>query len=270
MSSVNTNVGAMVALMNLNVTQSNLSTTQNRISTGLKVTGAVDDASNFAIAQGLRSNISAYSAVQSSLSSASGILSVAIAGATSVSNLLSQINSKAIEASNPSNTASQQSILTNDFSSMLKQLNTFISNAVYNGLNLLSAGAQSVNVTSTISGGQLTLTNASAVSGVSAALSGGVATTAAALALLSTITAQQLVVGSALGTLGAAQNSVNFLSTFTQTLSNAVTQGLGSLVDANLAQESAKLQSLQVQQQLGVQALGIANARPQILLSLFR
>jgi len=270
MTSVNTNIGAMVALANLSTTQTNLNTTQNRISTGLKVTGAVDDAADFAIAQGLRSNIHAFTAVQQALSSATGIISVAVAGATSVSNLLSQINSKAIEASNPSNTASQQSILSNDFSSMLSQLNTFISNAVYNGLNLLSAGSQSVTITATISGGQLTLTNASGLSGVSTALSGGVATTAAALALLSTITAQQLVVGTSLGTLGANQTSVNFLSTFTQTLSDAVTQGLGSLVDANLAQESAKLQSLQVQQQLGVQALGIANARPQILLALFR
>ncbi|HEX9464595.1 MAG TPA: flagellin, partial [Alphaproteobacteria bacterium] len=166
--------------------------------------------------------------------------------------------------------ASQQSILSANFTAQLAQLNTFISNSVYNGLNLLSANSGSVTITSTISGGQLTLTNASSLAGVSAALSSGVATTAAALALLTAVTAQQLVSGTALGTLGASQNSVNFLSTFTQSLSNAVTQGLGSLVDANLAQESAKLQSLQVQQQLGVQALGIANARPQILLGLFR
>jgi flagellin len=270
MASINTNVGAQVALVNLSTTQYNLNVTQNRISTGLKVTGPVDDAADFAIAQGLRSNINAFSAVQQSLSSATGVLSVAIAGATSVSNLLSSINSTAIQASNPSNTASQQSILANNFNAQLSQLNTFINNAVYNGLNLLSAGAQSVTITSTISGGQLTLANVSTLSGVSAALSSGVGTTAAALALLSTITAQQLVVGTGLGSLGADQNSVNFLSTFTQSLSNSVTQGLGSLVDANLAQESAKLQSLQVQQQLGVQALGIANARPQVLLSLFR
>ena len=270
MTSVNTNVGAQVALFNLQSTQYNLNTTQNRISTGLKVTGAVDDAATFAIAQGLRTNLQAFSAVQQSLSSATGILSVAIAGATSVSNLLSQINTTAISASNPSNTASQQSILSANFAAQLQQLNTFISNSVYNGLNLLSAGASSVTITSTISGGQLTISNASALSGVSTALSSGVATTAAALALLTAVSAQQLVAGTALGTLGASQTSVNFLSTFTQTLSNAVTQGLGSLVDANLAAESAKLQSLQVQQQLGVQALGIANARPQILLSLFR
>jgi len=270
MTSVNTNVGALIALQNLNNTQFNLNRTQNQVSTGLRISNPIDDAADFAIAQGLRSNITAYTSVQQSLSSATGVLSVAIAGATSVSNLLASINSTAIQASNPSNTASQQSILTANFNAQLAQLNTFISNSVYNGLNLLSANAASVTITQTISGGQLTLTNASSLSQVSVALSGGVATTAAALSLISTITAQQLVVGTALGTLGASQNSINFLTTFTQTLSNAVTQGLGSLVDANLAQASAQLQAQQVQQQLGVQALSIANARPQILLSLFR
>ena len=270
MASINTNVGAQVALVNLATTQYNLNVTQNRISTGLKVSGATDDAASFAIAQGIRTNITAFAAVQQSLSSANGILSVAIAGATSVSNLLSSINSTVISASNPSNTASQQSILQANFVAQLSQLNTFIANSVYNGLNLLSAGSQSVTITSTISGGQLTLTNASGLSQVSAVLSTGVATTAAALALLTAVTAQQLVSGTALGTLGASNQAVNFLTTFTTSLSNATTQGLGSLVDANLAQESARLQSLQVQQQLGVQALGIANARPQILLGLFR
>jgi flagellin len=105
---------------------------------------------------------------------------------------------------------------------------------------------------------------------VSTQLSGGVATTAAALALLTTIDAQSLVVGTALGTLGSNHVSLNFMSTFTKTLSDAVTEGLGALVDADLAKESAKLQSLQVKQQLGVQALGIANQRPQTILSLFR
>ena len=270
MTSVNTNVGALVALQNLQQTQFNLNNTQSQVSTGLRVSSPVQDAADFAIAQGLRSNISAYTTVQQSLASGTGVLSVAISGATSVSNLLASINSTAIEASNPSNTSSQQSILGANFNAQLQQLNTFISNSVYNGLNLLSAGAGNVTITSTISGGQLTINSASTLAGVSVALTSGVATTAAALALLSTITAQQTITGTALGTLGASQNSINFLTTFTQTLSNAVTQGLGSLVDANLAQSSAQLQAEQVQQQLGVQALSIANARPQILLSLFR
>jgi flagellin len=270
MTSVNTNVGALVALSNLNQTNFDLTRTQNRISTGLKVVGAQDDASIFAIAQGLRADIKSFDAVQQSLSSGTGILSAAIAGTNSVSNLLADVKKKAIEASNPANTANQQSVLSADFTQMMAQLNTFVTNSVYNGRNLLSAGAQNVSITSTISGGQLTISNASTLSQVSTQLSGGVGTTAGALSLLSTIDAQSVIVGTALGTLGSNSTSLNFLSTFTKTLSDAVTEGLGALVDADLAKESATLQSLQVKQQLGVQALGIANARPQTVLSLFR
>jgi flagellin len=270
MSSVNTNVGAMIALANLSTTQYQLSKTQDRISTGYKIVGAKDDASNFAIAQGLRADLKSFDAVQQSMSSGTGILSAAIAGANSVSNLLADVKKKAIEASNPANTANQQSVLAADFTQMMSQLNTFVTNSVYNGRNLLSAGSNNVSITSTISGGQLTISNASTLSQVSTLLSGGVGTTAGALSLLSTIDAQQLVVGTALGTLGSNNVSLNFLSTFTKTLSDAVTEGLGALVDADLAKESAKLQSLQVKQQLGVQALGIANSRPQTVLSLFR
>jgi flagellin len=176
---------------------------------------------------------------------------------------------KVIEASNPANTSSQQSILSADFTAMVAQLNTFVSNAVYNGRNLISTGSVSVSITSTITGGQLTLANASTLGGVSTALSAGVASTAAALSLLTAVSAQELIIGQALGTLGAGAKNIEFLSTFSKTLQDAVTEGLGALVDADLAKESAKLQALQVKQQLGVQALSIANQRPQVLLSLF-
>jgi len=269
MTSINTNVGALVALRNLQSTNSALEMTQDRVSTGYKVIGPKDDASNFSIAQGLRADLKAFDAVQQSLSSGRGIVAAAIAGATSVSDLLADIKKKVIESSNPANTDTQQSILAADFNSMLSQLNTFVTNAVYNGRNLVSSGSQSVAITSTITGGQLTISNASTLGGVSTALSAGVATTAGALSLLTAIAAQELIVGQALGTLGANAKDIEFLSTFTKTLSDAVTEGLGALVDADLAKESAKLQALQVKQQLGVQALSIANQRPQVLLSLF-
>src|SRR4051794_475588 len=137
MTSVNTNVGALIALANLNQSQFELNRTNNRISTGLKVTGARDDASIFAIAQGLRADVKAFDAVQQNLSSGNGILSTAIAGTNSVSNLLADIKKKAIEASNPANSANQQSVLSADFNQMLAQLNTFVTNSVYNGRNLL-------------------------------------------------------------------------------------------------------------------------------------
>jgi flagellin len=269
MTSINTNIGALVALRNLGSTNSLLERTQDRVSTGYKVIGPKDDASSFSIAQGLRADLKSFGAVQQSLSSGRGVVAAAIAGATSVSDLLSDIKKKVIESSNPANTATQQSILAADFTSMLSQLNTFVSNAVYNGRNLISSASASVSITATITGGQLTITNASSLGGVSTALSTGVGSTAAALSLLTAIDAQELLVGQALGTLGASSKNIEFLSTFTATLADAVTEGLGSLVDADLAKESAQLQALQVKQQLGIQALGIANQRPQTLLSLF-
>jgi flagellin len=269
MTSVITNPGAIVALRSLQIVSFNLAQTQNRISTGLRVSSPLDDAGIFAIAQGLRADITSFTAVQGSLGSGSGIASVAVAATTAVSNLLGTLNTTAISASNPSNTASQQSILAASFSSQLSQLSTFISNATYNGRSLISAGSTNVSVTSSISGGLLTLGAASALSQVSTQLTGGVASTSAALALLSSITAQQLIVGSALGTLGANQSNINFLTTFVQSLSDATTTGLGAMVDANLAAESAKLTALQVQQQLAVQSLNIANQKPQVILKLF-
>jgi len=269
MGSINTNVGALIALRNLSLTNVGLDVTQDRVSTGYKVIGPKDDGSNFSIAQGLRSELKAFDAIQQSLSSGRGIVAAAIAGANSVSDLLADVKKKVIESSNPANTAAQQSILSADFNAMVAQLNTFVSNAVYNGRNLVSEGSGSVSITSTITGGQLTINNASGLGGVSTALSSGVATTAGALALLTAITAQELIIGQALGSLGANARDIEFLSTFTKTLSDAVTEGLGALVDADLAKESAKLQALQVKQQLGIQALSIANARPQTLLALF-
>ncbi len=270
MSSINTNVGAQVGLANLNTTQTRLDTVGRQISTGKRVSTPQEDASIFAIAQGLNADLGGFSAVQQSLSSGVGAAAVAAAGATQVSDLLTNLKAQAIEASNPANSPAQQTILAAGFNATLNQIGTIVANATYNGVNLLVPGAQNVGVTSTISGGQLTIPSASGVGGVTAALSGGVATTAAALSLLSGIDSQQLVVGQALGTLGANLNAINAQNTFTVTLSNATTTGLGSLIDANLAQASAQLQALQVQQQLGSQTLGIANQRPEVLLSLLR
>jgi len=270
MTSINTNVGALIALRNLTLTNTELEKVQDRVSTGFKVIGPKDDASNFSIAQGLRADLKAFDAVQQSLSAGRGVVAAAIAGAENLSNLLAEMKQKVIQAANPANTPNQQSILSADFDNMVLQLNAFVSNAVYNGRNIISSGSGSVSITSTITGGQLTINNASTLGGVSTALSTGVATTAGALALLTAVNAQELIVGTALGTLGANAKNIDFQATFSRTLSDAVTEGLGSLVDADLAKESAKLQALQVKQQLGVQALSIANKRPEIILGLFR
>jgi flagellin len=268
MSSINTNSGALLALRNLGAANNSVDRSLQQTATGVKPTPAVD-ASSLAVGDSLESDLKAFDAVQQGLSAATGINSAAIAGATTVSDLLGGLREKAIAASNPANTPEQQAALAADFQSHLGRITDAISNANYNGRNLISSGSQSVSLTTSVSGGQQTLANAAAIGGIPSALGGGVATPAAAASMLTAIDAAAVVVGESLATLGANQKAVEFQSTFSKTLASAVTEGLGNLVDTNLAAEAAKLQALQVKQSLSGGTLNIANQRPQTLLSLF-
>ena len=145
-NSINTNVGAMVALRNLNKTNDALAKTQDRVSTGLRVIGAKDNASTFAIAQGIRGDIKATQAVQQGLSQGKGIASVAISGATAVSDILVDIKAKIIEGLNPANTSDQQAILSADYVELVGQVLNFVQNAEFNGQNQLISGAAAVAI----------------------------------------------------------------------------------------------------------------------------
>ena len=270
-NSVLTNPSSFVALRTLNGINRSLDTTQNRVSTGLKVAGALDNASNFAIAQGIRSELSAIDAVTQGLNNAKGIGNVAIAGVTGVSNLLSDIRGKLTELANEGITTSQRNILTADFNELLSQAANFISNASFNGVNLIESGAGTVNTLSNLAGGLLTLTSQSAVNTQVGSLAGvtlGTATNAQSV-IANHYSNLESVVNTALGSLGAEVRALNLQTTFLEEIRDATDEGLGNIVDADLARESARLTSLQVQQQLSTQTLGIANQRPQTLLGLF-
>ncbi len=272
-NSINTNPGVFVALRTLNSVNRNLDVAQNRVSTGLKVSGALDDASNFAIAQGIRGELKAIGAVTQGLNTAKGIGKVAVAGTTAVSNLLTDIRSKLTELSNDGITTNQRAILEEDFNQLVSQAANFIDNAVFNGVNLLdTAGASpAINTLSNLTGGSLTLSNADLRTQVLSLAGASFANASAAQAVLSTqYAALESVVNTALGTLGAEVRSLELQTQFLEQISDANEEGLGNIVDADLGRESARLTSLQVQQQLSIQTLGIANQRPQSLLGLFR
>ncbi|MDF1793200.1 MAG: flagellin [Thalassobaculaceae bacterium] len=272
-NSILTNPEALVALRNLERTNNLLATTQNRVSTGLKVTGAIDDASNFAIAQGIRGDIKALGAISQGLNNSKGIANVAIAGATSISDLLQTVRQKLTELSNEGITTTQRAILSNDFAELLSQAANFIDNAVFNGVNLLDTAlaAPSINTLSNLAGGTLTLTNQNLRTQVLslAAVSLGSATSAQAV-IANAYSDLESVVNAALGSLGAEARALDLQTTFLDQITDATEEGLGNIVDADMARESARLTALQVRQQLGVQVLGIANQAPQILLGLFQ
>ena len=270
-NSVNTNVGAFVALQNLSNVNSRLNVVQNQVSTGLKVASAVDDASSFAIAQGIRGSIKAYAAVSQGIANARGVASVSLAGSTAISDLLGDIQAKITQGENAGNSTAQQAILNADFQNLIAQVNTFITNATYNGRNLLSGGSTSINVIANIDGSTLTLRSNSGFAITSAALGAQtLATTVAAQQALSSLQLAQAQIATVLGNLGADTKTINFQDTFISQLSDATNVGLGSIVDADLARASSQLQALQVQQQLSIQTLNIANGNPRNLISLFR
>jgi len=279
-NSINTNPSAFAALRTLNSINRNLDSTQNRVSTGLKVAGALDDASNFSIAQGIRGELKAIGAVTQGLNNAKGIGKVALAGATGISDLLQNVRSKLTELSNEGITTAQRQILSQDFDQLLSQAANFIDNAVFNGRNLLDsagAGSTDINTLSNLNGGTLTLsaqdlrTDTGALAGVTTTISTSTSGATNAQAVLANeFAALESTVNAALGSLGAEVRALDLQTEFLEQISDATEEGLGNIVDADLARESARLTSLQVQQQLATQALGIANQRPQSLLGLFR
>jgi len=270
-NSLNTNIGALVALGNLNSVNNRLDAVQNRVSTGLKVIGAVDNASSFAIAQGIRGDVKAYAAVSQGIANAKGTTTIALAGSTAISDLLGDIQAKITEGLNPGNTTQQQAILQADFSNLVAQVNQFISSSDYNGRNLLSSGSANANVISNIDGTTITVRGNSQVTAAATNLAGqSISSTSNALVALTQLNAARSTIATVLGNLGADTRTITFQDEFITKLTDAQEVGLGSIVDADLAKESARLQALQVQQQLSIQTLNIANQRPTVLLSLFR
>jgi len=272
---INNNQAALIALQNLNATEGTLQTTQNDISTGLSVNDAQDNAAVWSIAQGQRADISALDAVTQSLNRATSIADVASTAGQSVSDLLSQLKSTVVSAMDTSLNTSSRTALDNDFKSLLNQIGDVVNNASFDGANILNGslpnglqflanaqGSSTLTLSSenlTVGGGVIAFTSTASV---------GTATQASAL--LTLVNASLTNVDSALGSLGSQSNEIAAHTTFIGKLQDVLQTGVGNLVDANMATESAKLQALQVQQQLGVQALSIANQAPDAILSLFK
>jgi flagellin len=271
MNSVNTNVGAMVALQNLNATNTELSTTQTRINTGKKVASAKDNGAVWAIAQNQRAASNALNSVRESLQRGQSTVEVAISAGESVSDLLLQMKEKALAAADAGLDATSRAALADEFASLKGQISKAVSTAEFNGGNMLKQAGTTVqslansDATSRITVAAQTLT-LSALSIQSSTLG----TKTLASTAIGLINAAITEVSSKLSKLGTGAKALNSHLTFVNKLQDTIDSGIGNLVDADLAKESAKLQALQTKQQLGIQALSIANQSSSILLGLFR
>ncbi|HXS05241.1 MAG TPA: flagellin [Rhizomicrobium sp.] len=272
--SVNTNTGAMTALQYLNQTQAQLGVTQSAINSGMKVATARDNGAIFAIAQNERAQVAGYDSVISSLNNGTSSIDVALSAGQSISDLLIQMKQQALSASDSSLDTASRAALNSSFNALLGQITTIVTNATFNGFNLVDGSTSQIVALASADGTRRITVAAQnmSLSGsiVTVGATASIATQSAASTLVATIQTSLTNVDSALAKLSSGAAKFSIQATFAQNLSDTLTTGIGNLVDANMAQESASLQALQVKQQLGVQALAIANQAPQTILSLFQ
>lgn len=274
LNSVNTNVGAMVALQNLNQTNSDLATVQQRINTGLKVGSAKDNGAIWAIAQGQRAQSASLDSVKDSLQRSQSTVDVAISAGEQVSDLLTQMKAKALAASDASLDSASRSALNNDFKALRDQVAKIVSNADFNGANMIKSGGTTLYALAnadgtsklTVAAQDLSLGGANVTVGAAATINSA----STASAMIATVNTSINNVSAALARLGTGSTALQSHLTFISKLQDTIDAGVGNLVDADLAKESARLQALQTKQQLGVQALSIANSSTSVLLGLFR
>lgn len=289
MSSILTNNGAMVALQTLRGINNAMDTTQNEISTGKTINNAKDNAALWTISKVMESDVSGLKSVSDSLSLAKGVVTTARGGAETIAKLISEIKEKVIAAQDGN---ADRETLKKDVDDLVKQINLTANASQFNGINMLNV-ADDADVTdfealmsldragSAVTASKITvdMTTTNLVADTDGGLEGLVdlqdldwddpATFDAAEAL----TLVEAALSTALGVaaeLGTAGKRIEIQSDFITKLSTSLTSAVGAIVDTNMEEASARLKALQTQQQLGVQALSIANNAPQNILALFR
>ena len=268
-NSINTNAGALVALQNLNNTSRDLSITQNRVNTGMKVSSAKDNGAIFAIATNQRAEMGALDAVKQSMQRGQSIVDVALAAGETITKALEEQKSLAVAIESSVAGSDAEKAYLADFNALGNEITKALSGATFDGVNLFSATTTDAIAvkTGTAAADTFTLKAASGAATTVATSGGAVLRAGATAAIVDTalkgFTAE-------LGALGTKSKSLERSLSFTSKMQDAIEVGVGNLVDADLAKESARLTALQTKQQLGVQALSIANQSSSVLLGLFR
>lgn len=275
--SIKNNSSSLVALQQLNATNREFDAIQERVATGLKISSAKDNASTFAVAQKQRADFDAYDAVDQSVNRGINVVDVTISALQALSNMLIDMKSKAVQASNPALTPENRLLIDTDYQAYVSQFSTIINAATYDNVNLINKNpvvplTDDLRIISEPTANPANSINIAAVNIKVATVSqfADVSTVANATAESVKLDTMIQVINAALASMGSNSIRLDGHRLFVNKLQDALTLGIGNLVDADLTKESARLKSVQIQQQLGTQALQIANSRPQQILTLFQ
>jgi flagellin len=271
----------MIALESLNNTNNQLAVVQKQVSTGYRVADATDDGAAFAVAQSVRSTVGALTTANQQLGNVQGLLSTTQSGLTSVSNTMASMRSVLLDLTDANVSGTQRAQYVTQYQSLLASVKNNIMDAGYNGKTLIGnitgsngsfARVATIRNEFGASYGIATYGGSGLYASINFTSTQLNSATAVAALITATGTFSNSAnnVGTALNTVGSEVNFVNNQVSYNSNKIDALNTGLGSLVDADLAKESAQLQALQIRQQLGTQALSLANQAPQTLLSLFK
>ena len=267
-NSINTNVGAMVALQNLNATNRELTVAQNRVNTGLAVANAKDNGAIFAVASNMRADMGALTAVKNSIQRGQAVIDIALAAGETISKALEEQKALAVAIQSSAAGSASETAYLADFNALGTEITAALAGATFDGTNIYAAGSATNNlVVQTSIAGTYTVHGVAAAATTVATATGTIVRAGATVAA---VDAAGAAFNARLAVLGSHSKSLERQLTFTSKMQDALESGVGNLVDADLAKESARLTALQTKQQLGVQALGIANQSGSILLGLFR
>lgn len=270
---VNTNSSSLLGVRNLSSSASSLAKSQNELSTGKTVSSVRDNAANFAISQILQSDIAGLNSVKSSLDRAISSSDVALAAGDQVSDLLIQLKEKAVQAADPGLDDASRLALNEDFTALRNQVTSIVDSADFNGTNALKSGGD--DIVALVGGdgeGSITISAQDLSLGgpnVTLSASQGISSTADAAAAVTAINDSIDNVTASISSIGAGSNQLQQTKDFAETLQAKTQEGIGNLVDADIARSSAEFTANQVKQALGIQSLSISNQQPGILLSLF-
>ncbi|ETX28898.1 flagellin [Roseivivax isoporae] len=287
MSSINTNASAMTALSTLRNINRDLEGAQDRISTGLKISSGKDNAAYFAISKTMSGDSSMYKAIDESLTLQQNSVSTARLGAETVADLADEFLERVAFAQGSAGDQSARTDIQTELNELAARIQTVIDQSTFNGESLVKGAVDSVTAVTVVTGITRSASGVSTTTitydrqdltaiqstlaniDISSAASAASAATVLSQALTDAQGALDAAITSATA-LGVAEKSIETQKQFLGELTDRIDVGVGSMVDANMEEEAARLQALQVQQQLATQSLSIANQAPQNILSLFR
>lgn len=272
-NNVSTNPGALVALQNLNRISDQLNDVQRRVSTGKQVSSAKDNPALYALAQKQRAELGSIESVQQGLRIGASAVDVAVAAGEGIADILIEMRAIASQASDASLGATERTLLQDQYAALGDQIDRMIDSATIGGRNLLDGTTASLTVNASTDGSSTIVIAGYDLTGISVLTidrtGGDLATAAGAATELADIDTTIDNLTNALANLGAGSHSLDLQGKLLTRVADALEISIGNLTDADLAKESSRLQALQVQQQLAIQTLSIANAAPNAILALF-